>query len=320
MGTKRYIKRVILLIILLLASLSLHIFYGIDLKNNPMDILILTQIRIPRALLGLIVGGGLALCGAALQGVFRNSLVEPYTLGISGGSALGIAIAIILPFSKIFGSFFIIINGFFGSLIAFFVLYYIAIKNRKLDINNLLLIGVMISFISSSILMLILAISKVENLHGIIFWMMGSLSNSENGLNYPLAIIFILGFIILYIYSNQLNAIQLGFEKSHTLGVDVEKIIKTTIIISSLITASIVSVTGMIGFVGLIVPNLMKKIFYNDFRILFITSFISGGVFLILSDFIASKIIYPNELPVGVVTGILGGIFFIYTFKKERKI
>jgi len=178
----------------------------------------------------------------------------------------------------------------------------------------------MISFISSSILMLILAISKVENLHGIIFWMMGSLSNSENGLNYPLAIIFILGFIILYIYSNQLNAIQLGFEKSHTLGVDVEKIIKTTIIISSLITASIVSITGMIGFVGLIVPNLMKKIFYNDFRILFITSFISGGVFLILSDFIASKIIYPNELPVGVVTGILGGIFFIYTFKKEQKI
>ncbi|UOD35891.1 iron ABC transporter permease [Deferribacteraceae bacterium V6Fe1] len=298
-----------------------HMFYGVDIFNglfSDIDKTILTQIRLPRGFLGILAGGGLSVCGAALQGVFRNNLVEPYTLGVSGGAAVGVALAISLSLNMLLGYFTLILAGFLGAVFVLFLLYYIAIKENRFDIKTLLLIGVMISFMSSSILMLILSVSKTENLHGIIFWMMGSLSDAENMINIWLGIIVLSGLFVFYLMANDLNAIQFGYEKSFTLGVNVENVIRMTVLISSLVTASIVSVTGVIGFVGLVVPHVMRKFFYNDFRILFLASFLGGGAFLLLSDMIASKIIYPIELPVGVVTGILGGALFINIFRKER--
>ncbi len=314
----RYILKFIILFLLLIITWIFHIFQGIGINDEPINRTILTQIRLPRSILAILSGGGLALCGTALQGMFRNSLVEPYTLGVSGGAAIGVAVSLLLPFQRDLGFAYLTISGFLGALSVLLILYLVAIKDRKLDMKNLLLIGVMISFISSSILMLILSVSKIENLHGIVFWMMGSLGNSSNETNLILSFIILSILIIFYFMANDLNAIQFGYEKSTTLGVDTDKVLKTTVVLSALITASIVSITGIIGFVGLIIPHLMKKIFYNDFRILFITSFLGGGFFLLLSDFVSTKIIYPNELPIGVITGIIGGVFFIYIFKRER--
>jgi iron complex transport system permease protein len=321
MNKKRAFIKISLLFILLVVICYFNVTYGLNIFDESLsdiDKTILYDLRIPRAVLAILVGGSLSISGAALQGVFRNSLVEPYTLGVSGGAAVGVAACLSLSLSKIFGSFSLIISGFLGAIFVLVLLYQIAIKNHKLDIKILLLIGVMISFISSSILMLILSVTKTENLHGIIFWMMGSLSNAQNNLNIALACITLFGLFIFYLFANNLNALQFGYEKGATLGVNVEQVIKITVILSSLLTAASVSVTGIIGFIGLIIPHIMRKIFYNDFRILFIASFLGGAIFLMLSDFIASKIIYPNELPVGVVTGILGGIFFIYIFRKEK--
>ena len=321
MNKKRALVKIIILFFILIIIAYFNITYGLHLfeKSSDIDKTILLNLRLPRAVLAILAGGSLSICGAALQGVFRNSLVEPYTLGVSGGAAVGVAVALSLSLNKIFGVFLLISAGFLGAILVLLLLYVIAIKNYKLDIKTLLLIGVMISFISSSVLMLILAVSNTQNLHGIIFWMMGSLSNAQNNLNIALGCITLFGLFIFYLFANNLNALQFGYEKGATLGVNVEQVIKITVILSSLLTAASVSVTGIIGFIGLIIPHIMRKIFYNDFRILFIASFLGGAIFLMLSDFIASKIIYPNELPVGVVTGILGGIFFIYIFRKEKR-
>jgi len=318
MNKHNFLAKFFIMFFLTLSVVAVQLFYDTYSFINDIDTTIITQIRLPRAILGLLAGGGLALCGTALQGVFRNNLVEPYTLGISGGSAVGVALGLMVNFHSFFGFASLMVTGFLGSILSLFILYIVAIRDYKIETKNLLLIGVMISFISSSLLMLILSISEVENLHGIVFWMMGSLGNAENSINFILFFIILSGFVIFYLLSNDLNAMQFGYEKSFTLGVNIDGVIKITVITASLITASIVSVTGMIGFIGLVVPHLMRKLFYKDFRILFPTSFLGGGLFLTASDFLASKILYPNELPVGVITGIVGGIFFIYIFKKER--
>ncbi|WP_424604553.1 FecCD family ABC transporter permease [Calditerrivibrio nitroreducens] len=318
MNKDHFVAKIFIIFFLTFCIISLQLFYDTFPLVNDINTTIIAEIRLPRAILGLLAGGGLALCGTVLQGVFRNNLVEPYTLGISGGSAVGVALGLMVNFQTFLGFSSLIIAGFLGALFSLFILYIVAIRNHKIDTKNLLLIGVMISFISSSLLMLILSISKVENLHGIVFWIMGSLGNAENNINFILFFIVSSGFVIFYLLANDLNAMQFGYEKSFTLGVNIDVVIKITIITASFITASIVSVTGMVGFIGLVVPHLMRKLFYKDFRILLPTSFLGGGFFLTASDFLASKIIYPNELPVGVITGIVGGIFFIYIFKKER--
>jgi len=315
-------KKILVLLFLLVLTFTVYIIYGFDFTNitsSEIDRMILTKIRIPRGILGIFVGGGLAMCGSVLQGVFRNNLVEPYTLGISGGAAIGVAVAITFSLNNILGHISLILCGFLGALAVLFFIYFIAMRDKKVDVKSMLLIGVMISFIASAFLMLILSMSKKENLQGIIYWMMGSLGETDNILNLGIIFIVLSGFTLFYLIANGLNAIQYGYEKSITLGIDVALIVKIAIVVSSLITAAAVSVSGVIGFVGLVVPHILKKLIGRDFRSLIPASFLSGAIFLLLSDFVASKIIYPNELPVGVVTGLLGGLFFIYIFKREGK-
>ncbi len=278
---------------------------------------ILFDIRMPRIMLGFAIGGALSIAGVILQGMFRNSLVEPYTLGISGGAALGVCLNIVLKMQNIFGLFSLPIFGFMGGICVILLVYALSVKQNVLRIQGLLLCGVMISFICSSLIMLIMAVSRSEDLHGIIFWIMGSLEESNWLLIKLMFMMSILGLIAAYIFCFDLNAFSLGEEEALHLGVNVERSKRILFVLTSLLTGFSVSVAGIIGFVGLIIPHFMRLIVGNDHRILIVSSFLSGAIFLIFCDTIARTIIAPIEFPVGVITGILGGTIFIYAFMKK---
>lgn len=286
---------------------------------NSIEYMLINQVRLPRIILGIAVGGGLSLAGAILQGIYRNPLVEPYTLGISGGASLGVSLAIVLGLQTLLGSFVLPSFGFLGSFLIIFLVYTLGSKRGKVNVQHMLLIGVMISFISSSCMMFLMSISSAEDLHGIIFWTMGSLDEPNLKLVWSsfFAVLLILGISSFFI--KPLNALRLGEEKALHLGINTHVAIKVLFILSSLLTGLCVSVAGVIGFVGLIIPHLVRMMFGNDYRILLIGSFLLGASFLVLSDILARTIISPNELPIGVITGIIGGVVFIFMMSKTIK-
>jgi len=308
--------KILLILAIFAMSFFLHAFWGLNLSHfSEIDKVIFFDLRLPRIILGVAVGGGLGVSGLFLQGLFKNPLVEPFTLGISGGAAVGAALAIALSLNKVAGFLFSVPT--FALICALSVIFIILSSFNKRNLNRILLTGVIISFISSSFLMLILSVSKAENLHGIIYWMLGSLDESNNALIYFTLFISIIGCIIFFIISGQLNLLQLGYDKSVSLGVDIDFITKSIIVTSCVITAFSVTAAGMIGFIGLIIPQFMRKIFGHDLRLLTFLTFLASSSFLIICDIVAKNIIAPNELPVGVITGILGGIMFIFIFKKR---
>lgn len=279
---------------------------------------ILFEVRLPRIILGIAIGGALSLAGVVLQGMFRNPLVEPYTLGISGGAALGVSVGILLRLHRIAASFTLPLLGFLGAVLIIILIYSLSVKRGVLRIQGLLLTGVMISFISSALIMLILAISRTEDLRGIIFWMMGSLEETNPTLINIMLFTSTLGVVTAYLYQLDLNAMALGEEEALHLGINVERTKRDLFILASLLTGSSVSVAGIIGFVGLAVPHITRIFVGRDHRILIIASYLAGGIFLLLCDTLARTIIAPLELPVGVITGILGGSLFIYAITKKN--
>lgn len=295
-----------------------NIISSIFQRKNTIEHTIIFDIRLPRIILGSAVGGSLSLSGVILQGMFRNPLIEPYTLGISGGAALGVAISIVLGLNKNLGLFTLPLAGFSGASVVILLVYALSIKRGILKIQGLLLTGVMISFISSSSIMLIMAISRIEDLHGIIFWIMGSLEEPNWLLIKSAFWVSIFGLIISYFFCLHLNAFSLGEEEALHLGIDVERTKRQLFILASILTGFSVSVAGIIGFVGLVVPHFVRMLVGTDHRILLICSFLCGASFLILCDTIARTIISPLELPVGVITGIIGGSLFVYALSKKQ--
>ncbi len=288
----------------------------IEGKGTP-EYSILFDIRLPRIIIGFAIGGALSLAGVILQGMFRNPLVEPYTLGISGGAALGAALCIIFRLNRILPDIALPISGFLGSFFIILPVYFLNLKKGILRIHGLLLTGVMVSFISSSLVILILAVSKTEDIQGIIFWIMGSLEEPSWAMIWIVFIVSVACLVLSYIFCLDMNAMTLGEEEAIHLGIDVEKKKKLLFLITSLLTGASVSVTGLIGFVGLIVPHFIRMLVGYDHRVLLVTSFLAGAGFLILCDTIARTVIAPVELPVGVITGILGGSIFIYAVSRR---
>lgn len=286
-------------------------------KGTP-EYSIIFDIRLPRIILGFAVGGALSLAGVILQGMFRNPLVEPYTLGISGGAALGVCLNIVLRLNSTLGILSMPISGFSGAVLVIFLVYSLSLRKGVLKIQGLLLTGVMISFISSSLIMLIMATSRTEDLHGIIFWIMGSLEEPNWLLIKVAFLVSISGLIISYLFSRDLNALSLGEEEARHLGISIEKTKRLLFILASVLTGLSVSVAGVIGFVGLVVPHFVRMFMGADHRVLLIGSFLCGASFLIFCDTIARTIISPLELPVGVITGILGGSLFVYALSKKQ--
>ena len=331
--SNKYLKWLLytgLLFIFLIISILLSLSIGeinlslVDIREilntqaQNIEYAILTKIRLPRTFLGLAVGGGLSLAGVILQGIYRNPLVEPYTLGISGGAALGVALSIVFNLQHLMGSFILPLTGFAGAGITIILVYSLSLKNGKINIQNMLLIGVMISFIVSSAMMFLMAISTTEDLHGIIFWTMGSLDEPNKWLIRITLGASLGGLAAAYLLVQPLNALRIGEVKAKHLGINTESAVRFLFVIASLLTGICVAVAGVIGFVGLIVPHLMRLLVGSDFRVLLINAFIGGGAFLILSDLLARTIIAPNELPIGVITGIIGGTIFIVVLSKAN--
>lgn len=324
----KWLVFIVALLALLAVSMIISLSFGevkIDVSNlreilnepTGIEYNVLIKIRIPRLLLAIAVGGALSLSGAILQGIYRNPLVEPFTLGISGGAALGIALAIVMGFN-VLAFWFLPLFGFLGAVTILFLVYFLSLKRAGLNINSMLLIGVMVSFVASSGMMFILSVTTTDNLQNIVFWVMGSLDET-NELLVKIALYSALcGLILVYFFAQPLNALRLGEVKARHLGINTGITIKFLFFVASLLTGIAVSVAGVIGFVGLVIPHAIRLIIGNDYRILLLGSFIGGAIFLILSDTIARILISPNELPIGVITGFIGGIVFILVLSRSK--
>lgn len=278
---------------------------------------VLSYIRIPRTLLAIGIGGGLSLSGVILQGIYRNPLVEPYTLGISGGASLGITFTIV---SGMYTVSYLALpaSGFLGAFATVFFVYGLSRLRGAVSINRMLLIGVMTSFICSSAVMFLMSITAVENIHGIVFWIMGSLNESDSHLIYLMIFLSVAILAASYLFVVPLNALRAGEVKARHLGINTSRTISFLFLLTSLLTGACIAVGGVIGFVGLTIPHVTRFWAGTDYRILLVASFLSGGIFLMLCDILARTIISPNELPIGVITGIVGGITFIVLLSREK--
>lgn len=320
-------------VLLFLVALSVVIILSLSIGEIPipykkipqiladkesMEYGVLFYIRIPRTLLGFAIGGSLSLAGAILQGIYRNPLVEPYTLGISGGASLGVTFAIVAGL-HLLNILLLPLAGFIGAFTTIFLVYTLSLKKGALSVNRMLLIGVMISFISSSLMMFLMSITATENIHGIVFWIMGSLNESNTAMIGAMVVLSIVCLLISYLFVMPLNALRLGEEKARHLGINSNATIRILFVITSVLTGACIAVGGVIGFVGLVIPHIVRLFVGSDYRIMLVSSFLSGSIFLILCDIIARTIISPNELPIGVITGIVGGVVFIILLSLSQK-
>ena len=299
---------------ILLKDIPHILFYG----KGTSDYSILLDIRLPRIILGLSIGGALSLAGVLLQGMFKNPLVEPYTLGISGGASLGVCINIVFNFYDKIGIIAYPLSGFSGASLVIFLVYYLNNNTKDIKSNRMLLTGVMISYVASSLVMLLMAVSKTDDLQNIVLWIMGSLDEPNTILIKMALFGSLAGLAGSYFFCFDLNALLLGEDEAANLGVNTTRTKKFLFIIASFLTGLSVSVAGIIMFAGLIVPHFMRMIAGPDHRILLISSFLAGAAFLVLCDVIARLIISPLELPVGVITGIIGGVIFIWVLSRKQ--
>jgi iron complex transport system permease protein len=281
------------------------------------DAIIVTEIRLPRALIAAMVGVCLTASGVVLQGLFKNPMADPYFLGISNGAALGATLVIAGGGFLGLGFYSLPVLSFVFGIATIFLVYNVARVGNQVPVNTLLLSGIAIAAFLSAVNSFILFTAEM-NLHQILFWMMGGLSGrgwDYFGIILPFTVIVPL--ILVYL-APQLNAIMFGEESAMYAGVDVVMLKKLLIVLVSLITAAAVAVSGIIGFVGLIIPHIARLAVGPDHRILVPVSLLGGGVFLVLADIAARVVIAPAELPIGVITALCGVPFFIYLLRKNR--
>lgn len=280
---------------------------------------IIWNLRLPRVLLGVIVGASLSMAGAAFQGMFKNPMADPYVIGISSGAALGASIAIILKINfEILGFSTISLFAFIGALIAVTLVYNIAKVKNQVPVTTLLLSGVAIGQFFTAIMSFLMVFFN-NDMNKIIYWTLGSLSGKGWDPVLTISIPVILGMLLLSLYARDLNIMLTGEESAKSLGVNVERTKIYIILIGTFITSIAVSVSGIIGFVGLIIPHIVRLIIGPDHRILLPASALMGGIFMIFADTIARTIISPIEIPVGIITAIFGGPFFIYLLRSKKK-
>ncbi len=280
---------------------------------NPTYDTIIWNIRFPRVYLAIIAGAALAVAGVSFQALLRNPLADPYVIGVSSGAALGASIAIALGLMTI-----IPFAGFIGALLTMYIVYNLAKTGNRIPINSLLLAGVVMAAFLGSIISLIMSLMG-EDMTKIYFWLMGSLSETNIELIIIVTIIVLIGITIIYALARELNLILLGEEPAQHLGVNAETIKKILFAGASIITGAVVSITGLIGFVGLIIPHVMRLILGPDHRTLIIASALFGAIFLIIADTFARTIIAPREIPIGVITAIVGGPFFLFLLQRKKK-
>lgn len=282
-------------------------------------ILIVTDIRFPRILLSALIGIALSGTGVVFQSIFKNPMADPYVLGVSSGAAFGATLAIIFGFEATFIGFSAItIMAFVFALLTTLLVYNIGSIGSRTSVVALLLAGIALSFLLSSLISLLMTLHR-EQIQKIVFWTMGSVSAASWKHVIVSCPIILVGSIFFIAFARDLNIMLMGDETAKNLGLEVEKSKKILLVIASIVAASAVSVSGIIGFVGLIVPHIFRLIVGPDHRILIPFSLVGGAILMIIADTLARTLIQPTEIPVGVITSLFGAPFFLFLLCRNKK-
>ena len=288
---------------------------GIDEANN----FIVLQVRLPRILLAAMVGSTLAVSGTAFQAIFRNPMADPYVMGVSSGAAFGATLGIVFGLgTSLFSMSAVSVMAFAGAIVTVFLVYELARTGGKVATMNILLAGIVVNAILSALISLIMILFH-NDIDQIVIWTMGSLNAATWEQVKLLIIPMLLGSIWLMAQSRELNALLLGEEEAVNMGIPVDRIKRRVLVGVSFLAACAVSVSGIIGFVGLIVPHLFRLIFGSNHKLLIPASVLGGASFLLICDTVARSLVPNMEVPVGIVTAILGGPFFLILLQNHKR-
>ncbi len=288
---------------------------GIDDKM----VTIVMSLRVPRVLVAAIVGSSLALSGLALQSLLGNPIASPYTLGVSTGASIGVAIAIVTGFTLPFlpSMTFPFMGFVFAFLAVIIILTLTSVFDKNFSSMTIVLVGMVVSLTLNGVLTLLIVFAK-ENANSIIFWQMGSFSLASYQQLFIVLPFFIIGSVLLGFKYLELDALSLGETEAKLSGVEVKSVKYKIIILTTLLTGAAVSITGIVGFIGLIAPHIARRLFGEKHFYLIPSSMLIGSMLLIIADTVARTIMSPTELPVGAITALIGGPFFAYVFFKKR--
>ncbi|RCX20365.1 iron complex transport system permease protein [Fontibacillus phaseoli] len=280
---------------------------------------IVMQVRLPRVLLGMLVGASLSVAGAAYQGVLRNPLADPFTLGVSSGSAVGAAVLIFFGWQfSLLGIFTLPVIAFLTGATTLWLVMWLARENGKIPIESLILSGVVMQSFLGAVVSFLTAMSK-RTVNEILYWTMGSLS--LRGWSYTAILLpyLALGGLFLWSRARSLNLLALGERQAAHSGLNVESTKLVILLVATLMTAAAVSVSGVIGFVGLVIPHMIRLITGPDYRLIIPLSALGGGIFIMWSDLAARSLLAPTEIPLGVITAFVGAPFFAFLLYKKKK-
>jgi len=319
------VKSMAILALLLVVSTAVALAIGRQpiefskLLADPFSRTLFFRLRLPRVLMGLVIGASLALTGGALQALFRNPLADPYTLGVSGGGALGASLAIALGWSaRILGVPLVFVAAFCGAMLAVSVVRAIAGTGALVLPGALLLSGVVVNLISAAAVLTVQYLADPNSALRILRWMVGSLDVVGLQPIGQMLLLLVPGWIALLAFSRQLHLLAIDEDTAATLGVNVARCESAVHALCSLIIGVAAATGGSIGFVGLIVPHAVRMMFGEDLRIVLPGSFLLGGAFLVLADALARTILPSGELPVGAITGLLGGPAFLWLLRRRQ--
>ncbi|KJS84399.1 MAG: iron ABC transporter [Peptococcaceae bacterium BICA1-8] len=294
------------------------LFKGVEITEVQRGIIL--QLRLPRVMQAAIVGASLAVAGAVFQGLFRNPMADPYVIGVSSGAALGAVVAMLTGGTLFFAGFTAVpLFAFIGGVLTITLVYYMSRVGKVVPVMTLLLAGIAVSAFLSAVVSLLTYFAG-EKLDQVVFWMMGGVGGASWARVTAMLPYVIVGFCCIYYYAKELNVLLLGEETARHLGVNTERVKKILLAAASLLVAAAVSTSGIIGFVGLVVPHFIRMLVGPDHRILLPASSLLGANLLIAADTLARNIIAPAELPVGIITAMVGAPMFIYLLKKRKKL
>jgi len=276
---------------------------------------IIWQIRLPRVLLAIAVGAALSVGGLVFQALLRNPLAEPYILGISGGSAIGAIIGIILGFSRFPG---VSLMAFTGSIATLGLILLMSSGRNIIKKESLLLSGVMVNSFCAAVIMFLISLTQDARLHNIMFWLMGDLSQGTTSQAIWLMVILLPCFGIIFLFSNKMNLLLMGKDLAHTSGVNIRQISLILLVVTSFMVSATVSHCGLLGFVGLVIPHTLRLLLGADHRVLVPACILGGGSFLVLCDVLARTLPEQGEMPAGVITAMVGAPLFIYLLKRSK--
>ena len=283
--------------------------------SDPLLSTIVWQIRFPRVLIAALVGATLSLGGLVFQAILKNPLAEPYILGISGGSAIGAICGILLGFSRFPG---IGLMAFTGSIITLALILLMASGRTILKQNALLLAGVMVNAFCAAIIMFLISMTQDARLHNIIFWLMGDLSLTGMGPVGLLALTNLPCFVILFLLSHKMNLLLMGKDLAQSMGIDIRLLLLLLLTTTSFMVSATVSHCGLLGFVGLVIPHLLRLFFGPDHRILVPASILGGAAYMVFCDMLARVLPGQGEMPAGVITAMIGAPLFIILLKRSQ--